>query len=366
MHRAECTPGAIEHHLSGTGTDRATGAGMNPFGLGPSISSLSMGGTALPAAPTVHPKLAQDPLRTLGALMRRFNGNPSGLGAAANGLSSKLQGAGSPNERQLALLLNLLGQAIQQGQLGAMQQGMAPAGGMGYFGNLPALTPGMSPFAANPSAFHAANAAPLGAQGDLQNLLNGDPATFRNLVGDWAQTQEGNCSAVAMIKAGMDRHGNRLFDSVTAQGDGVRVRMKDGVEVSLTGQELAQARLAANFSGPQGGVKTYAEVAYAAMAKRAQMEGHEGAQNFQQALFTLANGDDPMNSARFLGLKNNIRQVDPRTLNGQDSVVGWNGRHALFIDRTAAGHIADSYGRPYGFDGTDSRGMPLQVAIAVV
>ena len=271
-----------------------------------------------------------------------------------------------PRAQQLRLLLDLLSQAIAQGQLGAFQQGMSPGGSMRYF----AGAPGPSPFAANAHRFNAANAsASLGSAptgGDLQNLLNGDPTAFRNLVGDWAQTQEGNCSAVAMIKAGMDRHGNRLFDSVTPNGDGVRVRMKDGAQVSLTGQELAQARLAANFSGAPSAVKTYAEVAYAAMAKRAQMEGHEGAATFPQALYALANGDDPMKSARFLGLKNNIRQVDPRTLDGQDSVVGWNGRHALFIDRTSMGHVADSYGRPYGFDGTDSRGRPLQLAIAVV
>ena len=311
-----------------------------------------------------HARLQQDPLRTIAALMQRYGQNPQGLQRASHALMDRMHGTSNVNGQNLMRMLDLVSQAIQQGQLGAMQQGMQPGGGMGYFAGLPSMGAGASPFAANPSRFNAANAAPLAPGQDLQNLLNaGD---FRNLVGGWAQTQEGNCSAVAMIKAGMDKHGARLFDSVTAQGDGVRVRMKDGVEVSLTGQELAQARMAANFSGPQNGAKTYAEVAYAAMAKRAQMEGHEGAQTFGQALYTLANGDDPLNSARFLGLKNNIRQVDPRTLNGQDSVVGWNGRHALFVDRGAFGHVADSYGRPYAFDGTDSRGQALQAAIAVV
>ncbi len=341
---------------------------MNPFGLRmPSVTP----GNGHPVAPSgaatgvgATQRLQQDPLRTLSALLHRFDGQPAGLQRAATGLANKIDGTSNPHGQTLSFLLGLVSQAIQQGQLGALQQGMGPQGGMSYFG---AVLPQTSPFAANPRSFNARNALPISAPGgDLQNLLNQDPAAFRDLVGGWAQTQEGNCSAVAMIKAGMDRHGNRLFDSVTPHGDGVRVRMKDGVEVSLTGQELAQARMAANFSGPQNGVKTYAEVAYAAMAKRAQLEGHEGAQTFPQALYALANGDDPINSARFLGLKNNIRPVDPRTLSGQDSVVGWNGRHALFIDRTSMGHIADSYGRPYAFDGTDSRGGPLQVAIAVV
>lgn len=356
--------------------------GMTPFGLrttlGPSTPSLAPAS----AAPGLNAKLRQDPLRTLTALMQRFGGNPSGLARASGALTNKLGAAQDPNSQQLKMLLDLLGQAIQQGQLGAMQQGMKPGGAMSYFSGLP-MGAGTSPFAANPGLFNAANAmpfnmgqafSPISASpysmaapgGDLQNLLLGDPTAFRNLVGDWAQTQEGNCSAVAMIKAGMDRHGNNLFDSVTPQGDGVRVRMKDGMDVTLSGQELAQARMAANFSGPQSAVKTYAEVAYAAMAKRAQMEGHEGAQSFGQALFTLANGDDPFDSARFLGLQNNIRQVDPRTLNGQDSVVGWNGRHALFVDKTAFGHVADRYGQPYAFDGTDTGGAPLQVALTVV
>ncbi|GMU56805.1 MAG: hypothetical protein AMXMBFR33_59510 [Candidatus Xenobia bacterium] len=175
----------------------------------------------------------------------------------------------------------------------------------------------------------------------------------------WGQGAEGNCAAVATIKAATDAYGDQLFRQVTQLPDGgYRITMQDGVTVDVSGQELAMAQQQSNFTGSGPGLQQ-ATVAYAAMAKRAQLEGHEGSTSYAQALNSLADGDNPYDSARFLGLSNQVVQVDPRTLSGQDSVVAWNASHAVFVDNVRA---TDSYGTARGFDGTDTRGRGLTTA----
>ncbi|MCE7869385.1 hypothetical protein DYH09_03295 [bacterium CPR1] len=175
----------------------------------------------------------------------------------------------------------------------------------------------------------------------------------------WGQGAEGNCAAVATIKAATDAYGDQLFRQVTRLPDGgYRITMQDGVTVEVSGQELSMARQQSNFTGSGPGLEQ-ATVAYAAMARRAQLEGHEGSTSYAQALNSLADGDNPYDSARFLGLSNQVVQVDPRTLSGQDSVVAWNASHAVFVDNVRA---TDSYGTARGFDGTDTRGRGLTTA----
>ncbi|MHB2021287.1 MAG: hypothetical protein ACYCW6_30510, partial [Candidatus Xenobia bacterium] len=46
-----------------------------------------------------------------------------------------------------------------------------------------------------------------------------------------------------------------------------------------------------------------------------------------------------------------------QTLNDQDAVVAWSGEHAIFVDRMANGeHVADHFGTPYYWNGTDTIG----------
>jgi hypothetical protein len=139
--------------------------------------------------------------------------------------------------------------------------------------------------------------------------------------------------------------------------------MQDGFQVRLSEQELSMAKAASNFHGNDSAAKSYAQLCYAAMAKRAQMEGHEGARNYAQALHSLNNGDDPRHSARWLGLQQQMISLDPRTLNGQDSVVAWSQRHAVFVNRDQGrAHVADHYGQGRWFNGTDTNGWALMGA----
>ncbi|MEW6279366.1 MAG: hypothetical protein AB1758_12125, partial [Candidatus Eremiobacterota bacterium] len=192
----------------------------------------------------------------------------------------------------------------------------------------------------------------------LNQALNSN-VDFDNVF-DWGQGQEGNCAAVAVIKAAMDVYDNQVFDKVEQTPDGgYRITMQDGVTVELSKDELSQAADASNFSGPDSASKSYATLAYAAMAKRAQMEGHEGARNYTQALNNIANGDNPYDSARFLGLKNQTQSVDPTKAQGGNAVVGWNSKHAVYTDTTSSGTRTDHYGETRSYDGTDTRGRGL-------
>ncbi len=192
-----------------------------------------------------------------------------------------------------------------------------------------------------------------GSQATSGSSLTPGPADMQG----WGQGAEGNCAAVATIKAATDAYGDQLFQSMTQLPDGgYRITMQDGVTVEVSGQELGMAAQSANFTGK---VPEQAMIAYAAMAKRALLEGHEGATNYSQALNSLANGDNPYDSARFLGLSDRLVNVDPRTVSGQDSVVAWNATHAVFVDNRST---TDSYGSGRAFDGTDTRGRALTSA----
>lgn len=193
----------------------------------------------------------------------------------------------------------------------------------------------------------------------LDSALQGDK-NFDNVFSQFGQGTEGNCAAVACIKAAMDVYDNKVFDQVTKGDDGsYTIKMQDGQEVKVSAAELGQAAKASNFDGPDSEAKSYAIMSYAAMAKRAQMEGHEGARSYTQALNSLADGDNPYDSARFLGLKNQTQQVDPTRANGGNAVVGWNSTHAVYIDSTSQGTKTDHYGKATSYDGTDTRGGRL-------
>lgn len=193
----------------------------------------------------------------------------------------------------------------------------------------------------------------------LDSALQGDK-DFDNVFGQFGQGTEGNCAAVACIKSAMDVYDNKIFDSVQKGDDGsYTIKMQDGKEVKVSAAELGQAAKASNFDGPDSEAKSYAIMSYAAMAKRAEMEGHEGSRNYTQALNSLANGDNPYDSARFLGLQNQVQRVDPQHAQGGNAVVAWNSNHAVYIDSTSSGTKTDHYGQSYGYDGTDTRGGKL-------
>jgi hypothetical protein len=125
------------------------------------------------------------------------------------------------------------------------------------------------------------------------------------IIAGFRQGGTGNCVSVAAIKAGMAALGpDRLFKNVTRTAQGVQLTMHDGFKVSLTNAELAQAEKASKLYGKDPSLLAQANLAYAAMAKRAQIEGNDGLRNmsYARALQSLNDGKSFREGAKWLGL----------------------------------------------------------------
>ena len=90
------------------------------------------------------------------------------------------------------------------------------------------------------------------------------------------------------------------------------------------------------------------------IAKRAEKEKHEGAENYREALDALNDGEYPYDIARFIGLESKTESVGVHSLKGKDSIVAWSNSHAIFVDEQKDGHVSDHYGEEHQFDGTDT------------
>ena len=189
------------------------------------------------------------------------------------------------------------------------------------------------------------------------------PAQLPDQLKSWRQTNEGNCASVACIKAAVDRFDDKVFKSVnkTEDGKGYDIQMRDGYKLNLSQSELNTATNSSRFrkiSGDNGLTDTqkqsgldFANLAYAAMAKRAANERFKGVRSFKGALNDFENGYYPPSSAKLLGLEDYVQNVNSKDLGNQDSVTAWNGRHAIFVDRDANGkHFEDNWGKPVRYD----------------
>lgn len=179
----------------------------------------------------------------------------------------------------------------------------------------------------------------------------------------------GNCVSVAAIKAAMTKFGpDNVFKSVTRSGNGYDVTMRDGVKVKVSDAELSTASRLSRFSGKDAGLLRKANLLYAAMANRAQLQGNDGRKNmsFERACQSLNDGESYLEGARWLGLKDHVRKINPRNLDSYTAVVAASSKHAMFA---SSGYV-DHYGRKQ--DGTrnggafDGRGRALKGAYALV
>jgi len=180
---------------------------------------------------------------------------------------------------------------------------------------------------------------------------------YDDLIDTFYQGDRGNCATVATIKAAMDVYGSDVFESIqeTPRG-GYQVTMQDGVTVTLSPAEMKIAEKMADLEGLEGEEKEYALLCYAAMAERAQMEKNEGKLSYIGACRSLNNGEWPDDTAHFLGLEENMVQVDPDTVEQEeyDCLVAWSDEHAVYVDNENGEYVADHYGDEYQYDGTDT------------
>ena len=191
----------------------------------------------------------------------------------------------------------------------------------------------------------------------LNQAITSESKSFGDLVGSWRQGPDGNCSTVACIKAAMDRYDNKVFDEVQRTENGYSIAMQDGYKMTMSDSELAAAKEAAKFRGPDGPGKSYATFLYGAAAKRNSLDN---GMSLGQSFNDLNDGENIYSPAKLLGLYDQMVPVNAQTLDGQDSVVAGSNRHAVFVNRNADGsHTTDRWGSARPFNGTDALGNGL-------
>lgn len=319
----------------------------------------------LPSGPNLN-------LSTLGTALARLSGNQPGACCANGNCNGNSDAASTEAASANAAAVPNLGSLMSW--LAPQNNGTAPIGGVSG--------PQSAGGPQGPGA-----AAPMGGEGQwgpedeqmLEKAVNatggGQPGApgagasemgangkemFNHLFEDFGQSQEGNCASIAVIKAAMDKYKGKVFSSVTKQGDGYSVSLQDGGNVQVSKQDLATAAKHAKFKSKKPSeAKSMAVLMYAVIGKQA---AKENGGNFESALSSLGKGKDPRQVAKWLGLGNKIREVNPNE-KGQEAVVAWNGSHAVYIDD---GTKTDSYGAPKAADGTDTRGGRLTNAFTFV
>jgi hypothetical protein len=167
--------------------------------------------------------------------------------------------------------------------------------------------------------------------------------TTSELITAFKQGGTGNCVSVAVIKAAIEIFGlYGVFDSEQRADGLVHVLMRDGTALTLTADELTYARAESRFeAGSNQVVFDYAQLCYAAMAKRVQQDENGGRQSYAEAIADLNDGTYYLQGPSWLGLRHYVRAVGLRFVGQYAGVIGASPRHCFF----ASHKLADSYGR---------------------
>ena len=189
------------------------------------------------------------------------------------------------------------------------------------------------------------------------------------------QGDEGNCASVAAIKAAMEAYGAGMFSNVQEDANGnFNVTMRDGFSETVSAGDLAKTIMGDGLSGV-GQPADFANLAYAAEVERAGLTGYDGVTNFDGALKDLNTGAFPDQVAGLLGLGSQVQKVDPAAAGNLPEAVAWSPgmsvytqmgmvpvsqvvAHAIYVSNG----VADHYGTPMAYDGTDTNGQAVASA----
>lgn len=187
----------------------------------------------------------------------------------------------------------------------------------------------------------------------------------KNIWTAFTQGKEGNCVTVSAIKAAMMKYGHNphgIYKSVTETPTGFDIVMRDTFKLSLTHDEIKQAKTGSAFYGDDPDVLADAVFLYAASAKRAQMKNHEGRakRSFEAAMGTLNDGEGDRDGFKRLGLLGKTRWTHFRELDkGNTGTASLNNHSVAVVD----GHV-DLYGEKRPFSTSpfrNWRGMYLKL-----
>ncbi|WP_430412849.1 hypothetical protein [Kordia sp.] len=154
-----------------------------------------------------------------------------------------------------------------------------------------------------------------------------------DIIKSFKQGGEGNCVSIAIIKAGIQVFGiNKIFIHQW-EGDNCKILMKDDYTLNITKEELALAIEGSKFIVLNNQeIFEYANLCFAAMAKRAQTEENDDTPNmtYAEAIETLNDGEWYTHGADWLGLRYNVKNIKRRGIWRYKGVVGASRKHCFF------------------------------------
>ncbi len=174
-----------------------------------------------------------------------------------------------------------------------------------------------------------------------------EPETPSEQLDNVEQGSVGNCGAISVIKAMQHNWGRKAAEVRKAEDGSVQVKMRDGYEVKLTPEQLAQARLASRIGGDD---PRAVEQAVTLMAAAAQRYAQEKGVSYEEALAFLNGNRWPDEVAGYFGVQ--ARSVDRSTLDGNGLAIVSTSSHAALVMRTPDGSlIQDDHGMPVDYTG---------------
>ncbi|WP_231986845.1 type III secretion protein [Pseudomonas trivialis] len=196
------------------------------------------------------------------------------------------------------------------------------------------------------------------------DIVNGLRASYENYpyLGSSGREEHIGAIKVAMMTCGQSPAS--VFEDVVETGDGYSITMRDGVELTISIEELNLAFRAAKFSGGDEGMVKDACFLFAVMNKRKSLEqdaqkasdpfmklyGEDSAyhahRTYPGVLASAGEGIDGDSALYLLGLKEHIRVVDAQTLGSRAGVPvksGGSHKNGVIIDGVMEGQL---YNRP--------------------
>lgn len=168
--------------------------------------------------------------------------------------------------------------------------------------------------------------------------------TSKEIITSFRQGGTGNCVSIAVIKAGIQVFGlGKVVFFIPSNDDGYTFKMRDGFEGMLTSSEISEAKAGSKFlilNNEQ--VFNYANLCFAAMAKRALEDRNEDASTFQEAIASLNNGEYFYYGADWIGLRHHKRALGLKYIWSNKGVVGASAKHCFFCSEG----LVDDYGIP--------------------
>jgi hypothetical protein len=168
--------------------------------------------------------------------------------------------------------------------------------------------------------------------------------TSKEIIKSYRQGGTGNCVSIAVIKASIQVFGlDKVVYFQKTTNEGYSFTMRDGFESSITKQEVELAIKGSNFiCKVNKDIFNYSNLCFAAMAKRALDDKHEGSKTYKGAIESLNNGEYYYLGADWLGLRHHKRAIGLRFIWNNIGVVGASPKHCFFCSEG----IVDKYGTP--------------------